>query len=101
MRLADELAHVETVEDLFSLFGLAYDPQVVTVHRLHILKRFGNEVTRIDEIVPVPNDEQLWNHYATALKHAHDHYLAGAPPGEHVFLGVGQGLVKLGARRKG
>ena len=48
MRLADELAQVECAEDLFARFGVDFDPRVMVVHRLRVLKRFGVEVRRME-----------------------------------------------------
>ena len=95
MILQDELERVECAEDIFALFGLAFDPKVLAMHRLHVIKRFGRHVAEIDAESPPLDDDTRWNRYATALKRAHDYYSAGTPTGEHEFLGVQQGLLKL------
>jgi nitrogenase-stabilizing/protective protein len=41
----DRLAKLSTAEEFFLALGVPYDPAVVNVSRLHILKRFG-ELTR-------------------------------------------------------
>lgn len=38
--LIDELKRLESAEDFMEYFALAYEPRVVQVSRLHILKRF-------------------------------------------------------------
>ena len=37
---AAELAELESAEDFLDYFGIAFDPRVVQVNRLHILQRF-------------------------------------------------------------
>jgi nitrogenase-stabilizing/protective protein len=41
----DHLASLSTAEQFFEALGVPFDPAVVNVSRLHILKRFG-ELTR-------------------------------------------------------
>lgn len=38
----DELLELESAEDFLDYFGIAHDPAVVHVNRLHILQRFHN-----------------------------------------------------------
>lgn len=38
--LYDELRALESAEDFLGHFAIPYDPEVVRVHRLHILQRF-------------------------------------------------------------
>ena len=97
-RLQDELERVEMAEDLFALFELSYDPGVLRVHRLHIIKRFSHAVREIEANGADLDEDERWNRYGTALKLAHEYYQAGPPPGEHVFFGVQRGLVKLGSK---
>lgn len=39
--LNEDLAGLTSAEDFFEFLAVAYDPQVVAVNRLHILKRFN------------------------------------------------------------
>ena len=41
MDLAEETADMERAEDLFARYRVAFDPQVLAVHRVRILRRFG------------------------------------------------------------
>ena len=99
MKLADELRRVQAAEDLFALFGIDFDPRTLRVHRLHILKRFGTEVTELDACVPPLDDDERWRLYAEALQRAHDFYQAGAPTGTHAFSGVRGRLARIGIER--
>ncbi len=44
--LMDELQQLSTAEEFLDYFGLEYDPAVVSVSRLHILKRFNQYLAR-------------------------------------------------------
>lgn len=44
--LMDELHQLSSAEDFLHYFGLDYDPKVVSVSRLHILKRFNQYLAR-------------------------------------------------------
>jgi len=71
--LTEEIARMEAAEDLFALLGEIYQPSVLRVHRLHILKRFGEAMAEVDRRRPPPQtDEQRRVLYAKALRDAHD-----------------------------
>lgn len=44
--LMDELQKLSSAEEFLNYFGLEYDPKVVSVSRLHILKRFNQYLAR-------------------------------------------------------
>ena len=44
--LHHDLDELESAEDFLEYFGIDYDPQVVTVNRLHILQRFHDYLGR-------------------------------------------------------
>jgi hypothetical protein len=92
---------METVEDLFSILGVAFNPRVVAVHRLRILKRFGNEKNRIDAEVPA-DDATRRAHYVSALALIHEQCGRGMREPEPVFRGLANQLVQLrrGPRRE-
>ena len=97
--LHNVLEHVETAEDLFELLELPYNPDVLRVHRLHILKRFGDAVAQIERQVVAGDDPcDRRSQYSAALKRAHDYYEKGPPAGTHAFSGVRRGLVQLGTK---
>jgi nitrogenase-stabilizing/protective protein len=43
--LESDLADLESAEDFLDYFGVAYDPKIVHVNRLHILQRFHDYLT--------------------------------------------------------
>lgn len=76
--LAEEIASMEAAEDLFALLGETYQASVLRVHRLHILKRFGEAMAELDSRLPAPSsDEQRRVLYAKALRDAHDAFSSG------------------------
>ena len=80
-RLVDPLPDMERAEDLFHAYGVAFNPQVLAVHRFHILRRFGRTLAargaarvgaHLDE-----DGERLA--LAEALAEAHAYFAAGGP----------------------
>ncbi len=99
--LAERVASIESVEDLFTLFKLDFDKHTVRVYRLHILKHFGQQIEEIEARCPTPSEEDRSILYASALLQAHDRYALGQCSCEpSVFPGVRQGLVPLGLKKR-
>ncbi len=70
---------MEAAEDLFAFLGETYLASVLRVHRVHILKRFGEAMVEIDKGRPPPrNEAQRRVLYAQALRAAHDAFVNGA-----------------------
>jgi hypothetical protein len=44
MDLLQAIGQIDGAEDLFALLEVSFDPAVLAVHRIHILKRFGLEI---------------------------------------------------------
>jgi len=99
--LAERIAEIECVEDLFSLFKLDFDKYAVRVYRLQMLRYFGQIVAEIESRSPPPSEEDRSILYASALLQAHDRYALGDCSCEpSVFPGVRQGLVPLGLKKR-
>ncbi len=60
-----DLDDLESAEDFLDYFGIAYDPAVVHVNRLHILQRFHDYLARL-ETTGEPNREQYRFHLEKA-----------------------------------
>jgi hypothetical protein len=101
MRLADELAQVECAEDLFARFGVGFDPRVMAVHRLHVLRRFGIEVRRMETQSLAMNEAERDRLYRQALTDAHAHF--SNPPGsaEPLLPGLDPSLVQIRRHHSG
>jgi hypothetical protein len=76
--LGDSLAVMERAEDLFQAYGVTFDPQVLAVHRLRILRRFGRTLAALSSAHADradAEDERL--RLAEALAEAHAYFAAG------------------------
>jgi len=97
--IADQVANMEAIEDLFALFKLDFDKYAVRVYRLQMLKYFGQLLEGIEARNPAPDEDERNILYASALLNAHDRYALGecscAPS---VFPGLRQGLVQIGTK---
>jgi len=75
--LLDELAEMTSAEDFLNYFFIAFDPAVVQVNRLHILKRFHDYLRETS-----PTD---WDGYAGCLKQAYQDFMHSNVQTEKVF----------------
>jgi nitrogenase-stabilizing/protective protein len=76
-RLADELKFLSSAEDFFAFFGLEFEPRVLAASRLHILKRFHNNLSKIeslDDMDPIAQREV----YREQLKRAYVDFATNA-----------------------
>jgi nitrogenase-stabilizing/protective protein len=76
-------------EDYFDFLGVPYDPAVLAVSRLHILKRFAADVAAIDaDRGPIESDVDLGRRlaaYRAALAAAHDTFMTTGPLDHRLF----------------
>ncbi len=72
--LLDRLRALSAAEEFFELLEVPYDPRLVSVNRLHIMKKFslGLARLRVDE---APEAEQV-DLARQALREAHDLFLS-------------------------
>jgi nitrogenase-stabilizing/protective protein len=49
-KLADEMKSLSSAEDFFDFFGLEFEPRVLAASRLHILKRFHDNLSKIEAL---------------------------------------------------
>jgi len=94
-----ELRTLSGAEDYFDFFGLACDPAVLRVYRLHVLRRFALEMDLVDRQHPGLGEEERLGRYREALARAHQVFARGdawrhrafqpAPREELVPLGRG------------
>lgn len=86
-------------EELFEFLGVPYEPRVLRIYRLHVLRRFGLEMDLIDRQEPGLGEEDRLERYRQALLRAHQLFQRGAPPGEATFGARAEPLVPLPRRR--
>jgi hypothetical protein len=101
MSLADELAQVECAEDLFARFGVDFDPRVMVVHRLRVLKRFGVEVRRMETQSPSMSVAERERMYQRALTEAQAQFANPTRSTEPLLPGFGASLVQIRRRPSG
>ncbi|MGB8294046.1 MAG: nitrogenase-stabilizing/protective protein NifW [Polyangia bacterium] len=101
MGLADELAQVECAEDLFARFGVDFDPRVMVVHRLRVLKRFGVEVRRMETQSPPMNEAERERMYRQALTEAQAQFANPTRSAEPLLPGLDLSLVQIRRHHSG
>ncbi len=75
-----DLDDLESTEDFLDFFGVAYDPAVVLVNRLHILQRFHDYLALL-ETKGTPSREQ----YRLSLEQAYGDFVRSNAITEKVF----------------
>lgn len=77
MTFLQDLTEMTSAEDFLNYFGIAFDPAVVEVNRLHILKRFHDYLQCTD-----PTDREG---YAQSLRQAYQDFVVSDALTEKVF----------------
>jgi hypothetical protein len=77
MDVAQAIASIECAEDLFALLDVPFDATVLGVHRVHILKRFGQELDVLERRRPPLTEAERLPLYAAALQRTHALYASG------------------------
>ena len=81
-----ELKKIVDTEDYFRFFGVEYDPKVVSVNRLHILRKFGELREGIEREWPEKGQpDGKREAYARALERAYETFLTRTPQEEALF----------------
>ena len=74
--LQHKLANVDKAEDLFELLQVAFDPHVLAVHRVHILRDFGAELRDLDLSTPTLTEQQRVDTCALTLRDVYQRFVA-------------------------
>lgn len=80
----EEFKKLTDAEEYFKFFELDYDPKLVNVNRLHILKKFSQFISEIDGNSELSNEEKL-NQYSLALQQAYQTFLESSPQEQKLF----------------
>lgn len=83
MSVFDELRKLSSAEDFFETLGVEYNPAVVRVARLHILRRMGEYLSKSD-LHSAP-DEEARAACKEHLAQAYADFVASSPIAERVF----------------
>ncbi len=81
-RTLAQFNQLKDAEEYFEFFGLAYDPKVVNVNRLHILRKFSQLVQDQDK---AQSEAQKLNAYRQALQNAYDLFLTSSSVEQKLF----------------
>lgn len=72
-------------EEYFEFFQLSYDPEIVKVNRLHILKKFSQLVREVNANSPQASQEDKLSQYRDALVSAYEVFLNSTPLEQKLF----------------
>ena len=79
------LGALSAAEEFFDFFALSYDPAVLGVNRLHILKRFNQYLrSSTPTVAELPPDAQF-PHCRALLQRAYQDFIRSTPAQEKVF----------------
>jgi len=81
--LEDALDELESAEDFLHFFGVAFDPAIVQVNRLHILQRFHDYLDDAGDLPPEPAARFAAN--AALLARAYQDFVTSDALTEKVF----------------
>jgi nitrogenase-stabilizing/protective protein len=82
--LTQRLKALSSANEFLEFFGIAYDPRVVDVNRLHILKRFYQYLHRAEGLAEL-DEVGLFSRYRELLSQAYQDFVHSNAAAEKVF----------------
>ena len=82
MTVLEQLAKLSSAEDYFRFLDVPYDPAVLNVARLHILRRMGDNLR---EAGMEPDEEKARAYFRAHLERAYQDFVKSTPIKERVF----------------
>jgi nitrogenase-stabilizing/protective protein len=82
MTVLEQLSRLSSAEEFFQFLNVPYEPAVLNVARLHILKRMGDSVRGSS---PQLDDDALRENFRTHLQQAYRDFVRSTPLNERVF----------------
>ena len=79
------LAQLSAAEEFFEYFSLPYDPPIVQVNRLHILKRFNQYLRTAQPSAADLHGAEQFAHCKALLLRAYEDFIRSTPAKEKVF----------------
>lgn len=73
---------LKDAEEYFEFFGLTYDPKVVNINRLHILRKFSQFVQEVDKN---QSEAEILAAYSQQLRNAYDLFLTSNSVEQKLF----------------
>ncbi|WP_234054077.1 MULTISPECIES: nitrogenase stabilizing/protective protein NifW [unclassified Xanthobacter] len=83
MSVLDTLKSLSSAEEFFTTLKVDYQPEVLQVLRLHILRRMGQYLVSAD--FEGKNDEEIFAAAQTMLAQAYEDFIKSNPMAERVF----------------
>jgi nitrogenase-stabilizing/protective protein len=83
MSILDDLRKLSSAEEFFEALGVDFDPAVVHVARLHILRRMGEYLANSDFVTA--SDDEAREACARHLAQAYQDFVASSPIKERLF----------------
>ncbi len=91
MSILEELARLSAAEDFFAALDVPYDPRIVSVARLHILRRMGQYLS--DDELAAHDDAAVRSACRAHLAKAYGDFVRSTPMEQRIFK-VHQDAVK-------
>ena len=87
MSLLDDLQALSSAEEFFAFLGVPYEPAVVHVARLHIMRRMGQYLrgSEVEGALEGTDDAALFTLCRDHLQQAYADFVASSPIEERVF----------------
>ena len=87
MSMLDQLQELSSAEDFFEFLGVPYEPAVVHVARLHIMRRMGQYLrgSEVEGALEQADDAALMALCREHLEQAYQDFVASSPIAERVF----------------
>ena len=82
MTVLEQLSRLSSAEDFFRILDLPFDPIVLNVARLHILRRMGDNLRKA---APEPDETKARAFFRAHLEIAYEDFVRSSPIHERVF----------------
>ena len=82
MTVLEQLSKLSSAEDFFRFLDLPFDPVVLNVARLHILRRMGDNLR---QAAVEPNEAKARAYFRAHLERAYEDFVRSSPIKERVF----------------
>ena len=83
MSVVDKLKSLHSAEEFFELLQVEYQPEVLQVLRLHILRRMGQYLVSAE--FEGKSDEEIFSAAQSMLAQAYEDFIKSNPMAERVF----------------
>jgi len=82
MTVLEQLSKLSSAEEFFRFLDVPFDPSVLNISRLHILRRMGDNLRKAS---PEPDDAKAREYFRAHLERAYQDFVSSSPIDERVF----------------